>query len=130
MGHFNFSRALNTLVQGYGLVDVWEAAPNRGIYTHYTRQGAARLDRIYVSQNLSYQKIETVVTAFTDHLAVTLRIVLEINTIRRGRNYWKMNAALLREVDVRETLLQRWRGWRRQKTYYPHSVMWWERVVK
>jgi exonuclease III len=31
-GHFNYSRALNEL--GFDLVDVWAAAPERGIYTH------------------------------------------------------------------------------------------------
>jgi hypothetical protein len=73
---------------------------------------------------------ETAVTAFTDHLAVMLRIALSVTTIRRGRSYWKMNAALLREADVQKTLLQRWKGLIRQQTYYPHIVMWWERVVK
>jgi hypothetical protein len=40
-GHFNFSRALNTLVKGYNLVDMWTTAPDRGVYTHYTRQGGS-----------------------------------------------------------------------------------------
>jgi hypothetical protein len=40
-----------------------------------------------------------------------------------------MNAALLREADVQETLLQRWKGWKRQQNFYPY-IMWWERVVK
>jgi hypothetical protein len=51
-GHFNFSRALNTLVRGFDLVDMWDAAPERGFYTHYTRQGSSCLDRIYVTRNL------------------------------------------------------------------------------
>jgi len=56
-GHFNFSRALNVLVKGSDLVDMWEAAPERGVYTHYTRQGASRLDRIYVTWKLSKKSV-------------------------------------------------------------------------
>jgi hypothetical protein len=41
-----------------------------------------------------------------------------------------MNAALLREADIKETLLQRWKVWKLQQNFYPHIVMWWERVVK
>jgi len=51
-GHFNYSRALNALIRGFDFVDMWEAAPERAIYTHYTRQGASRLDRIYVTRTL------------------------------------------------------------------------------
>jgi len=50
-GHFNYSRDLNYLIRGFDLIDMWEAAPERGIYTHYTRQGATR-DRIYATRNL------------------------------------------------------------------------------
>ena len=126
-GHFNFSRALNTLVKGYDLVDMWATAPERGVYTHYRRQGAARLDRIYVSRHFSRRKrgTETAVTAFTDHLAVILSIALNVTAVRRGRSYWKMNAALLREQVVQETLLQRWKGWRRLRNFHPPIVMWW-----
>lgn len=76
-GHFNYSRALNDLIRDCDLVDVWATAPERGIYTHYTRQGAIRLDKIYVTRNISRRKsrAETAVTTFTDHLAVILRIV-------------------------------------------------------
>ena len=131
-GRFNFSCALNTLVTGYDLVDMWSSPPERGVYTHYTRKGAARLDRIYVSRHLSGRKcgIETTVTAFTDHLAVILRIALDVAAVHRGRGYRKMDAALLRDALVLETLRQRLMGWRRQRNLYPHIVMWWERVAK
>jgi len=131
-GRFNFSRTLNTLVTGYDLVDIWASPPERGVYTHYTRKGAARLDGIYVSRHVSGRKcgIETTGTAFTDHLAVILRIALDVAAVHRGRGYWKMDAALLRDAFVLEILRQRWVGWRRQPNLYPHIVMWWERVAK
>jgi exonuclease III len=99
-GQYNYSRALNALVTGYALTDMWEENPERGIYTHYSRQGASRLDRIYVTRNIRDRKkgIETVVAAFTDHLAVALSIALDVDIIRRGRSYWKMNAELTQEA--------------------------------
>jgi len=95
-------------------VGMWAPTTGRAVYTHYTRSGATRLDRIYVYRHLSGQKygIETAVAAFTDHLAVILRIALDVTTIQRGRSYWKMDAALVRDKGVQETLHQRWSGWK------------------
>ena len=78
---------------------MWEASPELGIYTHYSRQGASRLDRIYATRNLSDRKkgVETVVAAFTDHLAVVQSVAHDVD-IRRGRGYWKMNAALMQDA--------------------------------
>lgn len=100
MGHLNYSRALNYLVRGFDLIDMWEAATKRGIYTHYTRQGATRPDRKSETRNLRERKCgaETMVAAFTDYLAVVLGITLEVATILRGRGYWKMNVALLQDT--------------------------------
>jgi endonuclease/exonuclease/phosphatase family metal-dependent hydrolase len=54
-GQGNWSRALEQLVHGYHLTDVWDSrTANRG-YTYYTT-GASRLDRIYVSRTLRAQK--------------------------------------------------------------------------
>jgi len=71
-GNMNYSKALDKLVRGLELTDVWATIHPRAIYTHYTPHGAARLDRLYISPNLGNRKIgvETVMAAFTDHLAV------------------------------------------------------------
>ena len=92
-GNRNYSKALDKLVQGLELTDVWQTTTNRAIYTHYTPHGVARLDRLYVSQSLRSRKmgVETVMAAFTDHLAVCLRIALDAPLLRRGRGRWKMN---------------------------------------
>jgi hypothetical protein len=69
--YFNYSRVLDDLEKGVDLDDVWATYLERGIYTHYTKQGAARLGRIYVTRNIRERKsgAETVVTTFTDHVA-------------------------------------------------------------
>jgi len=51
-GHRNNSRALQRLLSGLGLVDVWEATDNRQLFTHYTPTGIARLHRLYVTWHL------------------------------------------------------------------------------
>jgi len=88
---------------------MWATAPQRGVYTHYTRREASLLDRMYVSRNLSGRKCgtERVATAFTGHLAVFLRIALNVTTVRSGRVYWRKNATLLRETLFQEKLRQR-----------------------
>jgi exonuclease III len=131
-GNFNYSRALHALIRGLDLIDMWETAPERRIFTHYNRQGATRLDRIYATSNLRGKKcrIETVLEAFTDHLAVILRITLDTNTIRRGTGYWKMNIAFSQNISLQEKLRQQWIRWKQRRNYFPNIVMWWERVVK
>ena len=101
------------------------------LYTLYAVGGIA-FYRIYVSRNLSERKCgtETVVTAFTDHLAMVLRIALNVITLRHGRGYWRMNATLLRETFFQEKLRQRWAGWLQQQKYYPNIVICCERVAK
>jgi hypothetical protein len=41
-----------------------------------------------------------VVIAFTDHLAIILRIDLQIPVLSRGRSEWKLNTRLLRETEA------------------------------
>jgi len=88
-GRGNYSRALDTLTKGLGLKDAWGTPHKRPTYTHYTTTGAPRIDRIYITENLRKheQGMETVVAAFTDHLAVVLRITLDTRHTCCGRGY-------------------------------------------
>jgi endonuclease/exonuclease/phosphatase family metal-dependent hydrolase len=98
-GKGNYSRALQQLVRGYDLVDVWEAKTTSDVYTHYTSQGATGIDRLYITRNICESKrgVDTLATAMTDHLAVVLRMVWEAPEIHRGTGYWKMNVTLLKK---------------------------------
>jgi exonuclease III len=108
-GHPNHSRPLQELIRGFDLVDMCEAPPGRDIYTHYTSRGASWIDRIYASRDLSGRKrgMDTRVAAFNDYLTVVLRIAFSVTTMRRGRGYWRMNMALLREEVFWRQLRQR-----------------------
>jgi len=53
----------------------------------YTSTGAARLDRIFVTEELRRQKqrVETIVAAFTDHRTVMLRVEITTPITHRGK---------------------------------------------
>ena len=103
-GHPNYSRALQDFIKGFDGLDMWETPQERA--THYNSREASKIDRMYGSRNLSRQKLgaETGVAAFTDHLTVVVRNVLEAATKRRGSSYWKMNRTLLCEERFQEQL--------------------------
>jgi len=86
-GHYKYSRALAELVHGFALRDAWQAKPARRVYTHFSQTRATRIDRLYASQELLSRKTnaETEAAAFTGHLAVVLRLSVDIPILRRGR---------------------------------------------
>jgi endonuclease/exonuclease/phosphatase family metal-dependent hydrolase len=120
-GSFNVSRALTRLVTGLDLVDVGEANQRRIIYTHHTAQGASRLDRIYLSRQLmkSKQGVETIAAAFTDYLAVMIRVSLSTPCTTRGKGYWRMNPTYLDEQHLIQTFRQHWEMWKKKCTLLP-----------
>jgi len=78
-GKPNMNRALTTLIRGMGLCDVWTTHPHIPAYTHYTNVGASKIYRIYITNPLQSRKkgAETVAAAFSDHLAVIIRMELD-----------------------------------------------------
>ena len=96
-GCFNYSRALAELVHGFALKDTWQGDPTRKVFTHCSVSGATRIDRIYASQQLLARKlrVEAVAEAFTDNLAVCLRMSVDLPILRAGRSLWKLGSAIL-----------------------------------
>lgn len=111
-GHTIYSRVMQEFIRSFGLVDMCKTSKERATYTHYTSWDASRIDRIYASRNMGRQKwgAETRIAAFTDNLAVVIRITLEATNMRCGRNYWKTNAALLLVEILLERLRQCWQS--------------------
>jgi exonuclease III len=52
-GHYNTSRTLKETVEGLHLTDAWTKNALRPAYTHHTLTGASRIDRFYVSRDLT-----------------------------------------------------------------------------
>ena len=93
--------------------DVWETTQNRHGYTYYANNTASRIDRIYVTQRLYSRKtgVERVAAAFTDHMAVVLRLRVDVPLPVRGRSYWKMSSSLLRSETFDTEIGVQWAKW-------------------
>ena len=74
--------------------------------------------------------VETVMGAFTDHLAVCLRITLDAPILRRVRGRWKMNVSLLDDTIFKGQLQQELLQWRQQERKYLDMITWWVNYVK
>jgi hypothetical protein len=114
------------------LHDAWQGGRNRPGYTYYLISGAARLDRIYILSVLLRRKqgMETLAAAFTDHIAVCLRLSVVEPIMRRDSGYWKMDARILEDKTVVEQFKILWDQLRRQKHVFPNTPIWWERSCK
>jgi hypothetical protein len=120
-GQGNYSKMLEKLVRGFSLHGAYDTPTPRPNYTHFTPTGASRLDRIYITEHLRKNKhgVETMPSAFTDHLAVIIRLSLESQSTIHGRSYWKMKASLLHETDFLHRLRVEWEQWRTHEKYHP-----------
>jgi len=131
-GGFTYSRALAELVHGLALTDTWQGNPTRKVYTHYSASGATRIDRFYATRELLERKmlVEAIVAPFTDHLAVCLRISIDLPCMRRGRGLWKMDSFVITENACTEKLRTLWGQLQRHKGYFSDLTMWWDRLCK
>jgi exonuclease III len=98
-GTFHTSKALVDIVTRLKFIDTWTQDPSRPTYTHHQSTGATRIDRLYVSQDLSQRKsgIEIIPSAFPDHHAVVLRITTQVPMIRERPRMWKMDPTMLQD---------------------------------
>lgn len=78
----------------------------RPVYTHYSVAGAKRIDRIYDTRELICKKqgMETIAVVCTDHLAVCLRLTVDVPIVRLRHGFWKMDNALLDDNTITEQL--------------------------
>ena len=126
------SRAAGRLTHGLRLKDAWDSNRNPKGYTHYTAHGAARLDRFYLTDDLlaGKQGAETIAAAFTDHLAVLIRLKLTAPNVHRGRGRWRMNTTLLNDGRFRLKIRDSWEEWKQHIHRFPDIVQWWVHYVK
>ena len=92
-------------------------------YTHYTPTGATPLVTIYVTEDLQRQKqgVKTTAAAFTDHLAVMLKVVSTTTFIYRGRGIWRMNISYLNYLPFQGKIKGTWIEWKTHVTISRHS---------
>jgi endonuclease/exonuclease/phosphatase family metal-dependent hydrolase len=107
------SRTLGRIITELGMHDAWDVKSAGIVYTHYAPRSATRLDRIYVTGLLQARKsgIEVLAPAFTDHMAVVIRLATDVPLLDRGRGMWKMNVSLMEEEGFYKALQIHWRKW-------------------
>jgi hypothetical protein len=105
------------LVRGFHLVDVWATVEGRRLYTHYKLNSATRFYRIFVTRELlgGKRRTENIVTALSDHLTVLVLIALNVTIVRRGRDLWRVNVTLMKEVLFREKPQNNWMRWKKRQ---------------
>jgi hypothetical protein len=74
--------------------------------------------------------IATAAAAFTDHLAVVLRLSWSTPIIRRGRGTWKLNSDILKSEQTMEAIKQQWTMLKAQQHRYDNVNQWWVRLSK
>jgi exonuclease III len=131
LGHFSRSPALAELVRRFHVRDTWTQDPARPTFTFYHASSASRLDRIYLTPDLSAHKsgIQILPAAFTDHCAVALRIRFPESGIIRSPRLWKIDPCLKRDPIFQHKLQADWATWRKNTRYYVDVAQWWERCV-
>jgi len=79
--------------------------------------GATRIDRFYVTPTLYQNKVaaETVVTPFTDHYAVILKLGVDVSHLWQGKRFWKLHADLIHDRVCITTLCREWKRWKHQQ---------------
>ena len=73
---------------------------------------------------------ETVAAAFTDHLAVLIRLKLTAPNMHRGRGRWRMNTTLLNDEPFRIKIRGAWNEWKQHIHRFPDIVHWWVQYAK
>jgi hypothetical protein len=75
--------------------------------------------------NLLEKKIAagTVVAAFTDHHAVTLKLDVDVSYSRRGKGIWKLNIDLINDPVCTAHLTHEWERWKHQKRCNPGDTV-------
>ena len=97
------------MTHGLRLTDAWDSNRNPQGYTHYTAHGAAGF---YLTDMLmNKQGAEVLAEAFSENLAVLLRLTLLIHTVHRGRGTWRMNMSLLTDEAFCLKLQDPWNDW-------------------
>jgi hypothetical protein len=74
--------------------------------------------------------IEIVLVAFTDHLAVVLRISSPAQNVSRRQWRWKTDPEAMQNRDLQDNIRSAMEKWRQRQRYYDDIVQWWERCVK
>ncbi len=129
--HPRSSQSLSSVVTQFDLLDTWRVKhPQSRQYTQVrvgnSRVSAARLDRFYISQNLSSRLIHSNINpvGFTNHHFVTIDLVSSPG--ERVKSHWFFNNKLLQDITFCQSFEHFWQQWKRKKGDFSSLRQWWE----
>lgn len=129
--HIQSASRLASVMKNIGVSDMWRE--NNPLTKQYTwvkinngRVSGARLDRIYVSQNVKNRVVHTAIipTSLSDHKFITVECTL-VNRIHKSY-YWHFNNKLLEDKHFCENFKCFWETWKKEKCLYESAIQWWE----
>ena len=124
------SKSLLNVVRTLNLKDIWFLEHRHTEFTYVRNNFGSRIDRAYVNGLSGHiSKVKHVNINFSDHSGLYAEVNLPgIPTI--GKSYWKMNAALLKDKDIKDRFKLEWSKLCLEKNKFNDINIWWDTYVK
>ena len=110
------------------LIDVWRKInPDKRLFTYHNPDKTihTRLDRIYMTDNITIKTPTIYPIALSDHDGVTVSFQIgEINP--KGQGIWKLNTSILKHKNFQGIFKNFWTYWQKQKRKYDNQLLWWD----
>lgn len=132
-GSSSVSPMCKRLMNAAKLIDTWEALNGNTVEFSYIRSNtASRIDRILITSKMKVQlrTAHFAVTAFSDHKAYVVRIVLPHLGTPCGRGVWRLQPHVLNDTEVINELSRKWIYWVRARRNYLSWIEWWVQFAK
>ena len=121
---------MKAFLQQFGLLNSFRIKHPNKIHFTYTRFNAAsRLDRIYISQSLRNNMLNSshIPVPFSDHLSAP-RINLQLPTQNsHAHTYWKLNNSFLLQQHAKDNFKISIALWQEKHTFEQDILTWWEK---
>ena len=128
------NKQLKELIEAFQMKDLWlTKGGKRSAHTFFYPKGSSRLDRMYVSSELTKKVngISYMATELTDHLAVIMETTC---THQKPTNHksgpWKMNIGILKEPKFCIEFQEWWEGINKFKIKKNKIREWWDKIFK
>lgn len=123
---------LAKIVKEMKLCDVWRLKGLGEGFTYRSASSASRIDRIYVSGNVSerVRTVELTPIAFSDHCALACNIKLNLNQFVIRKGTWRINNRILEDQCFMTDFEQKWKLVKCKQSRYANVAEWWETFAK
>ena len=110
------------------LIDIWRKInPHKRLFTYHNPDKTihTRLDRIYITDNITVKTSTIYPISLSDHDGVTVSFQIR-ETNPKGPGIWKLNSSILKQKHFQEIFKNYWSYWRKQKQKYENQLLWWD----